>query len=512
MEDQKMVAAAADLYRQIEELENQITVTRERNTHVEHELHETNHTNLTLWQLIQKQDMMIRYLEEKQIETENHITQGIEQLAVERQELGELLDTLESKIKHGDQKINKAIDKMTLVTAIMLKEEDHAILKKRTEELENQVMTLDNIVEQLQLTADIDLVGTASAQQQQQQQASRIKELEAALVNSNEQVKDYSRVKQSLEMLQEEYNMLQKRKRPSFYRTSRIGKYHQVLDWMDENMRDKPEIIEEVANMVYDVSEMTNIIHNLNDQLCIERQQTKERLKLLEADILNLTVMNHHLQQQKKPCESLSRMESGRRSLSPAHTAQSNNLSKVDENQRISSATNLSELSSTVPSRTQPLPPRSHTMSSNTQPQVMEPLPIQPRYTPLSPRLMPRPSPPLNPPPRQPLPQTPAPPPPIHDFEQIIKNYQQKLIIAENENHVHQQTIRALEEKLTTVSTQRRQSLENLKYLIDSERKQKLKAVGTTATNKKEKISLLLDLFSLLTNILHRINCIYFHN
>ncbi|CEP17569.1 hypothetical protein [Parasitella parasitica] len=112
----------ADLHRQIEELENQMTVTKERNKHVEHELVAIQHTNMNLWELSDKQSVFIDVLESKLDQLQNgaindakNIKRDMQQLSTERLEIEENLDMIKNSALLQENKLSSALEELKVI-------------------------------------------------------------------------------------------------------------------------------------------------------------------------------------------------------------------------------------------------------------------------------------------------------------------------------------------------------------------------------------------------------------
>ncbi|KAI7904500.1 uncharacterized protein BX663DRAFT_550179 [Cokeromyces recurvatus] len=106
-EKEEQMTTVADLHRQIEELENQITVTRERNNWVEAELVRLQKTGMELRDLCEKQSVLIDLLEFKFDEYQNEkdstskineLSQDIQLLDKERNEIEAIYEKLENMV------------------------------------------------------------------------------------------------------------------------------------------------------------------------------------------------------------------------------------------------------------------------------------------------------------------------------------------------------------------------------------------------------------------------------
>jgi hypothetical protein len=194
----------ADLNRQIEELENQITVTRERNTHVERDLRTNNEIQDKQSQIIDGLECKLNEMEQINHdlyhkitqETENNaniekefqvIQRGIEYLGGERHQLDQVLHVVENMVWKADQKNAQALHEMTTIKSQFEQE-----LNKKDEEIEelthqlrhnssNKIMMLDSSAH----SSDIVLPRTLALE-------SRIEELDAYIEHIREQRDHYS--------------------------------------------------------------------------------------------------------------------------------------------------------------------------------------------------------------------------------------------------------------------------------------------------------------------------------
>lgn len=158
--------AVADLYRQIEELENQMTVTKERNEHVEHELSTMRNTNMELWDLSDKQTSMIDALELKldQVQDKkvndnidiNDIKRDMQELGIERHEIEGNLQVIESLVLKQDNETTKALEELMIMRQQFKQQRNStynnssdsaSLIRQRTRALENRVEELDSYIE-----------------------------------------------------------------------------------------------------------------------------------------------------------------------------------------------------------------------------------------------------------------------------------------------------------------------------------------------------------------------------
>lgn len=158
--------AVADLYRQIEELENQMTVTKERNEHVEHELSTMRNTNMELWDLSDKQTSMIDALELKLDQVQDKkvndnididdIKRDMQELGIERHEIEGNLQVIGSLVLKQDNETTKALEELMIMRQQFKQQRNStynsssdsaSLIRQRTRALENRVEELDSYIE-----------------------------------------------------------------------------------------------------------------------------------------------------------------------------------------------------------------------------------------------------------------------------------------------------------------------------------------------------------------------------
>ena len=158
--------AVADLYRQIEELENQMTATKERNKHVEHELSTMRDTNMELWDLSDKQSLMIDALESKLEQVQDNkvnnsidisdIKRDMQELSIERHEIEDNLQVIESLVLKQENETTKALEELMTMRQQFKQQQNStynnssdsaSLIRQRTRALENRVGELDSYIE-----------------------------------------------------------------------------------------------------------------------------------------------------------------------------------------------------------------------------------------------------------------------------------------------------------------------------------------------------------------------------
>ncbi|KAI7893346.1 uncharacterized protein EV154DRAFT_461045 [Mucor mucedo] len=151
----------SDLNRQIEELENQITVTRERNTHVERELQDmrSSSTQAQLMSIGEKQASIIDHLEWKLAETEKlnddlyQKLRGMMDLAEDRVLLDKVFRVVENIISRGDKDIYGALHELTLLKS-HVENQNNELIQKNKEIESFRVEELDEYIEHIRTQRD----------------------------------------------------------------------------------------------------------------------------------------------------------------------------------------------------------------------------------------------------------------------------------------------------------------------------------------------------------------------
>lgn len=153
-ENHKVCISATDLKRQVEELENQVTVTRERNTHVERELITNHEIQEKQWQLIDGLEYKLNEMEQlnqdlqEKLLKENETTATMEKefesvqremahLGNERYQLDQVFNVMENRIQKRDQDNTQALQEIT-----ELKTQFEQELNKKNEEIEELTFQL----------------------------------------------------------------------------------------------------------------------------------------------------------------------------------------------------------------------------------------------------------------------------------------------------------------------------------------------------------------------------------
>ncbi|KAL9543109.1 hypothetical protein PS6_009456 [Mucor atramentarius] len=150
---------AQDLYRQIEQLQLQITVTNERNQHVEHELVTMRTTNKELLSLSDKQSTLIHALESK-LSLAVDIKRELQQLELERHDMEDTLQVVRDLALKQDKDTASALKELVDIRQQQQQQQQQqdtranthnsSLDQQRTRALENRVEELDNYIEEIQ--------------------------------------------------------------------------------------------------------------------------------------------------------------------------------------------------------------------------------------------------------------------------------------------------------------------------------------------------------------------------
>ncbi|CEJ04967.1 hypothetical protein RMCBS344292_18915 [Rhizopus microsporus] len=165
----------SDLNRQIEELQNQVTVTRDRNMHVEHELQHMVSTRQQYVDLADhlltiqaKQDQLIDFLETKLQETETlyentycanqrledglkNIIRDLDHLSLDRHQLGQMFSVVENLIFKQDQDSARALQALGYFRSEFERQEKE--LSQKNSEIERLMYDKDDPLDQQRTTA-----------------------------------------------------------------------------------------------------------------------------------------------------------------------------------------------------------------------------------------------------------------------------------------------------------------------------------------------------------------------
>ncbi|RCH95880.1 hypothetical protein CU098_003113 [Rhizopus stolonifer] len=136
--DEKFDHDIHDLHRQIEELENQVTVTRERNTLVEQELVDISNNNQRLCKINDTQAQLLDGLEQKITETENLVQILSRQLVAERslyaehyapdkRELEDCLKVIQQLVSKQEEQHSHAIEELIIIQKWLASKNDALI-------------------------------------------------------------------------------------------------------------------------------------------------------------------------------------------------------------------------------------------------------------------------------------------------------------------------------------------------------------------------------------------------
>ncbi|KAL0141873.1 hypothetical protein V8B55DRAFT_1492999, partial [Mucor lusitanicus] len=178
-------ALVADLRRQIEHLQFQMTVTNERNQHVEHELVSMRTTQVELWSLSEKQSALIDVLESKLSQAAD-MKQDMRQLELERHEMEHTLQVVRDLALKQDKDTARALEEIARLhqqqqqsqSNTQTSSNGNSLEQQRTRALENRVEELDSYIDKLQKQPHHLLEETERWRHTAQLQAAKINALE----------------------------------------------------------------------------------------------------------------------------------------------------------------------------------------------------------------------------------------------------------------------------------------------------------------------------------------------
>jgi hypothetical protein len=338
---------------------------------LEYQLLQMQHTHEQLFEINNKQAQLIQYFETEH----HHQQQEMKQLAIERQELDMTVQVFEQRLRKSDQDTARALEELDFLRqssspADTLTQQRTATLELRIKELEEWQHTYtsqaaamekkwhDELDIHRQALRSGDKSGLISALEarihalhveKRTQQA----DFEAALKDAS------ARTKQ----LQKEAVTHQDKKRQSMDQA-------QWLTWLEQTQSPQ-EIAATLAEMSLENAQLAGCVEDLESQMLHQRHRLSHQLKLLECDVVQLTVTNHQLEraldQTKSEDASSDRQRKSRGSTN-------SNLSKKAARDRASSVGSEDKRPSTPnipPPPTdppnQPLPPvpnsQQHTIS-----------------------------------------------------------------------------------------------------------------------------------------------------
>lgn len=251
----------SDLNRQIEELENQITVTRERNTHVERELQDmrSSSTQAQLLSIGEKQASIIDHLEWKLAETEKLNDDLYQKLVIETETNSTMKHTLENDLQYIKRGVTDlAEDRVLLdkvfcvVENIILKGDkdiygalhELKILKSHVENQNNELIQKNRELESLcHNTVDDGGIGENSSDilniQRTQALESRVEELDEYIEHIRTQRDHYS------DQLEERIDEADKLQRACALQTAKASGLQKKLTEMEEALNSNRKMIRE---------------------------------------------------------------------------------------------------------------------------------------------------------------------------------------------------------------------------------------------------------------------------
>ncbi|GAN02831.1 hypothetical protein MAM1_0029d02278 [Mucor ambiguus] len=156
-EEGKSPALVADLHRQIEHLQFQMTVVNERNQHVELELVAMRTTSMELWSLNDKQSALIDALESKLNQTAD-MKREMRQLELERHAMEDNLQVVQDIALKQDKDTERALEAVAMLQKQLQQQQNMthtntnggSLDQQRTRALENRVEELNNYIVNLQ--------------------------------------------------------------------------------------------------------------------------------------------------------------------------------------------------------------------------------------------------------------------------------------------------------------------------------------------------------------------------
>lgn len=333
----------SDLNRQIEELENQITVTRERNTHVERELQDMRSSSMQaqLLSLGEKQDRVIDQLEWKvteieklnddlyqklRMETETnsnmrqklegefqYIKRGMSDLAGDRTLLDQIFYVVENLVLKGDKDIFGALHELTLLKSHVQNQNKELIQKnKEIESLcHSNVQDLDNgnIGDN---PSDILYI------QRTQALESRVEELDEYIEHIRTQRDHYS------DQLEERIDEADKIQRTCALQTAKASGLQKKLTEMEEILNSNRKMIREG-----DFSGLVRKLENDISRLQKEKSADEKDFETSYENALNeIEMMTQKMRQQ---AQEVQRLESTVHKLNEQLTVTTDNYIQKEE-------------------------------------------------------------------------------------------------------------------------------------------------------------------------------------
>ncbi|KAG2207566.1 hypothetical protein INT47_004316 [Mucor saturninus] len=294
----------SDLNRQIEELENQITVTRERNTHVERELQDmrSSSTQAQLMAIGEKQASIIDHLEWKLAETEKlnddlyqklvietetsstmknkleddiqYIKRGMMDLAEDRVLLDKVFRVVENIISRGDKDIYSALHELTL-------------LKSHVENQNNELIQKNKEIESLchSTVDDADIGGNSSDIlyiQRTQALESRVEELDEYIEHIRTQRDHYS------DQLEERIDEADKLQRACALQTAKASGLQKKLTEMEEALNSNRKMIRD-GDLSGLVQKLENDISRLEKEKSVDEKDFETSYETALNEIETIT-------------------------------------------------------------------------------------------------------------------------------------------------------------------------------------------------------------------------------
>lgn len=341
----------SDLNRQIEELENQITVTRERNTHVERELQDMRSTS-TQDQLLliqEKQACVIDQLEWKLnemeqlntdlyqklvTETENsstmkqqlegdlqHIKRGMNNLGEDRVILDQVFHVVENMICKGDKDIYSALYELTYLKSHVQNQNDELVQKNK--EIESLYHSNENVLQLKSIkTIDDDDSSVNSSDilfiQRTHALESRVEELDEYIEHIRTQRDHFS------DQLEERIDETDKLQRAFALQTAKASGLQKKLAEMEDVLNSNRKMIRE-GDLSGLVGKLENDITRLEQEKLVDEQDFETSY---ENALNEIEMMTQRMRQQG---QEVQRLESTVHKLNEQLNKTTNNYIQKEE-------------------------------------------------------------------------------------------------------------------------------------------------------------------------------------
>lgn len=252
---------------------------------LENQLLQMQRTQEQLVEINDKQAQLVQYLETEHY----HQQHEMKQLANERQELDMLVQVFEQRLCKSNQDTARALEELDLIRQDAPPTD--TITQQRTATLEHRIKELEVMEKKWHDELDIHRQALRSGDQ-----SGLISALEARIhtlhVEKRTQQADFEAALRDAsaktKQLQQEAAHHQSKKRQSMDQT-------QWLTWLEQTQSPE-EVAATLAEMSLENAQLIVCVDDLESQMLNQRHRLSHQLKLLECDVVNLTVTNHQLE------------------------------------------------------------------------------------------------------------------------------------------------------------------------------------------------------------------------